>query len=208
MKSSVLFATVCLLACGSASATVVLTISNPAVGVLTNIADSTGTTANGLSWGIVVDAQGNGFASSTLFGPSAGLLLQSNFTGVSLPGSDDVFFFDSAVVTAMTPGPRGGSGSITSFFGLNLNSALGVSTGDAFAIVWFDRGFGTGSTSTADTRWGFLTDPSFVLPPDGANQPYYSLFTGVDPVRPVPTPEPSALILSLLGVLPFLRRRR
>jgi hypothetical protein len=210
MKIPAVLLAVCVSLASShfASATVTLSLGNPAVGILTNLADSTGNAASGLSWGVVVDTAGDGFDISTTFGPGAGLQLVTNKSGVALAGSDDVFFYDAAFGTATTPGTEGGTGSATNFSSMVLNGTLGVSTGDLFAIVWFDRGFGPGFTANSETRWGFYTNAGLVLPADGANQPYGSLFVGPDPVRPVPVPEPSAPLLGLGAALSLWFRRR
>jgi hypothetical protein len=220
MKTAALF-TACVSLAGShlASATVTLSFSNPVTGALTNLADSSGSNANGLWWGIVVDAAGNGFDASTTFGPGAGLQLATNRSGVALGDSDDVFFFEADFPTVTTPGSgQGGPGSVTTLTSLVLNAGLGVNAGDLFAIVWFDRGFVPGSTADSGTRWGFYENPGLVMPPDGYNEPYYSLFLGPDPVRSVPAagsgpepvaaPEPSATLLGLGSALLLWRRRR
>jgi hypothetical protein len=128
-----------------------------------------------------------------------------------MPGSnDDVFFMNTAISTSTLAGAEGGPGTATSFSGLVLNSALGVNQGDAFGIIWFSRDVTPGSNFLPSSRYGFLAIAGLNLPAEGSNQVYTSLFVGADPVRPANliVPEPSALLLSLLGVLPFLRRRR
>lgn len=194
---------------GSASATVTLTISNPAIGVLTNISDTALSNANGLLWGVVVDASGNGFSASY----GAGLSLANNLNGSLMPGStDDVFYFNSNI-TATTPGGQGGTGSITAISGLVIGN-LGVNAGDAFALIWFDRSATAGSTLANGSKYGIVTDPLLVIPADGANQPYASAFVGADPIRPTnqtfgtAVPEPSAALLGAIGALGLLRRRR
>ena len=119
---------------------------------------------------------------------------------------------DLAIQTVTIPSPEGGPGSVTTLTSMLLNSALGVGTGDPFAIVWFDSDLGSSTVMNFGDWFGVYTNPNLILPVDGANQPYFSNFVGPDPVRsaniPWIFPEPSSLMLSLLGVLPLLRRRR
>jgi hypothetical protein len=220
MKSPILLAAAaCLLSSGMASATVTLAMSNPGTGVLTNIANFTGTVTNGLHWGIVVDSAGDGFDFNSS-SPNQAFTLATYSSGVAFPNSDDdVIFMDFSIVTTVLPGGQGGPGSITTLAGVVLNFTIGagVNTGDPFALIWFDDNTGVAGVMDANDHFGVFTTAGgatapFVLPADGATQPFAVNFVGADPVRAANlrwiAPEPSSLLLSLLGVLPVLRRRR
>lgn len=208
--------------CSFANATVTLTISNPATGVFNSLAPSSSATAtNGLLWGIIVDADGDGFESGLYEG---GWTVSSSLTGVAIPGSTgDLFFLAAASnTTVTTPGGQGGAGSVVAFNGLNISAdPLGnatVNTGDAFAIIWFDSGISIGSSIVAgSTRFGLYQNAGFVLPSNGNNQSFASLFStaGAEPVRQASLtfggaviPETSTSLLGAIGALALLRRRR
>ncbi|BCU76064.1 hypothetical protein [Luteolibacter sp. LG18] len=202
-----------------ANATVTLTISGVGTGALTSLADSSSSTANGLVWGIVVDASGNGFDTANYQG---GWTLNTTAGGILMPGSgDDVLYIaTSNNLTATSLGTGGGVGSAISIAGLTLNGGLGVQgsgstlgtvAGDSFAIIWFDRTTLLGGTVAGGSKFGIVTDPGLKLPGDGSNVGYNPLFTSVDPVRPTNltfVPEPSAALLGAFGALALLRRRR
>ncbi len=189
-----------------ASATVTINFNNPfAGGVSSNLADTLGNVSNGLYWGVIVDTDSSGFLTSyddftlaqntTLILGSGGapttnvLILADSFT------TDTSAFLEGDVVTT------GGNGGVTAITDTPL--ANGVTTGDAFRLVWFDP---------SGTEAGFLSDPSFLIPTDGASGDFDSPFVGTDPVRAATgitiVPEPSALLLSAFGVLGLLRRKR
>ncbi|MFT3991126.1 MAG: hypothetical protein QM680_06915 [Luteolibacter sp.] len=85
----------------------------------------------------------------------------------------------------------------------NLYLENGIQAQNAFLLVWFDP---------SGTSAGYIEDSSFTLPEDGALQDYDTVFLGEDPVLTATgitfVPEPSSTLLSLLGLLPLLRRRR
>jgi len=190
----------------SATGTVTLSFNAPFTGgVSSNLANASGTVTNGMSWGIIVDANGNGFSTSyDLVSFSSGQHALS-VGGVS---SDDVLIISTDLTqntSAFLEGDlttSGGNGGVTSI--TNLAYSGNVASGDVFHLVWIDP---SGNTA------GSLADASFVLPSDGSSSDAFAAaFVGTDPVRPATgitfVPEPSAALLGGFGALGLLRRRR
>jgi PEP-CTERM motif len=199
----------------------------------TGFGDNLANIDDGLIWGIVVDTTGNGFATSNW---SAGFDYSGgNTTGIALVNSlgvmtDDVLFINSTVTSNLNSaadGAAAGVGRVNSInsveFGVatTYNGASGtnptVGAGQAFAIIWFDRGIALSSTSSSGQRFGLATSgnivsPAFTLPgSSGANADYAPAFAGADTLRTTAfalIPEPSTFLLASLGVLGLLRRRR
>ena len=177
---------------------------------LTNIADEAGSTASGLSWGILVAEIGSDFSS-----PLSTALGLSTADGSELaPGFR---FFDSGQTTAEIPvGPLAGSvGVITATDPIDASPFTpGIDTGDSFALIWFERGFSAGDTLQAGDNYGILTNSNFLVPADGSSLvPFDENFSDVDPIRSASLvvqsiPEPSSLLLVGLSTFVFLRRRR
>lgn len=207
-----------LLCAVSSQATVTLQFST-ASAKLTNIQNAAGNATGGLRWGIVVDTSvaQNGFDSSgTSYDgfsfPSAGSgLMLSKGDGSGL--TDDYFYFASSGNTTLASagGTDSGTNVISSLAGLPLTG--GVQAGQQFALIWFDT-----TTSNDGDKYGFLTNPAFVLPSDGNTVNFNTAVLGADPVRlasnvfgegPAVVPEPSRLMLLGLGFFGlFFRRRR
>ena len=222
MKNKLLVTISSLALAASVNATVTLTLSNPAIGVLNSLAPSTAATAtNGLLWGIIVDADGDGFEQASYNG---GWTLATTLTGFAIPGSSgDLFFLAASNNTTVTAvGGQGGAGSVVAFNGMNISAdASGnptVNTADKFAVIWFDTGVTVGSTVVNNTtKFGFYANNNFALPANSANQSYASNFSaaGAEPVRQASltfggeaVPETSTSLLGALGALALLRRRR
>ncbi len=205
-------------AASSSAATVVVQFSAGTATVATGFADALGSAAAGLAWGIIVS---NGDA---VFSPVPEGFMLSTTTGLGTNGtqlgvSNDYFFGSSVLTAAQATGGEAGTlgkiGQLTA-----ITKGVGAVTGSAFALVWFDRSVTSATgTVTGGTKYGLLTDPSFVIPADGVTQ---SLATAAalnggasgDLVKPANTftvqgvPEPSAALLGALGALGLLRRRR
>lgn len=212
MKVKQLCAAAFLAACGSAFGSVTLGFSAEEVSGLANAA---GVASNGLYYGVIIDAGGNGFTGSYL---DIALALDTTYilnSSVTSLATDDVLVtggfqtFESSA---------DGAGSIFTVGPFDLLTGLAggaaINTGDVFRLVWFDGG-----------KVGTLADASFTIPADGALQDYTAPFVGVDPVRTAGlaysgtaaqstgagfeiVPEPSSALLGALGALGLLRRRR
>ena len=167
-----------------ASATVTFQFSLPfSGGIASNLANASGVVTNGMRWGIIIDTAGNGFANAAAnydaYAPGVGT---AGFLSVGGTVTDD--YFIPGTLTQDGSGflegdftTPGGSGAILDDLG-NISLTNGVAAGQHFALVWFSN-----NTSANGSRYGFLTDASFVVPGEGATVDFSSLFVGVDPVR-------------------------
>lgn len=189
--------------------------------VLTNLQNSAGLSNQTLVWGIVVDTGNNGFLSG-LYGNnglsftdnSAGGLPNGQFLSIANGGleTDDRLYISTNLMTLSGTGDNStGFARPTNLSGLNYTN--GVTQGDAFALIWFDVTSKTGQTVELGAKYGFLTNPGFVIPADaGSSVSFATLFTGADDARPanlaLGIPEPSAALLGAIGALGLLRRRR
>ena len=200
------------LASSSAHAAVTLQFSvpfSPGSGVANAFALASGTPSNDLFYGIIVDGTRNGFLATydpVMFAVGSANGNAGNLLGNGGVLTDDRLYFaqdrtaDNSALTEGDFSTTGGTGGIS---GLTLDFAGDVNAGDPFAIVWFD-------SNGVDA--GLLTDPSFLIPSDGAIADNSSPFVGEDSARPANditlVPEPSTLLLSAFGVLGLLRRKR
>ena len=176
-------------------------------GVLSNIADETGDTSNGLVWGILVAESGTDFSS-----PLTDLGLSAVDGAQLAPGYR---YFSGGLTTNFTVsldgGPNAGVISATDTIDATDYNP-GVDSGDRFALIWFQRTFAEGGMVSAGTNYGLLTNDTFNLPSDGASdQPYEGEFVGADPLRSATlavVPEPSTALLAFLSLAGLLRRKR
>ncbi len=174
---------------------------------LTGLADKDATEGtDGLTWGIVIDADRDGFGSFEAF---LGLSLDD---GADL-GINDYFF--NGGTTTTVPGSQGGPGAAillneADFY--NTPGVTGVNADDPFAVIWFESSLSSGSEVSPGDFYGLYENAGFLLPPDGeATTDLAALSAGADPVRPANlafVPETSTLSLMLLGGLVALRRKR
>lgn len=210
MKYSSLICSIFLVLPASATITLQYTDFSNA---LTGISDSAGTSpVNGLTWGIIIDTDGDGLPTEggepALIG-SLGLNLKN---GADL-GSNDLFIFGGA--TIFWPlGPESGNGSITTANDMDpyAFSAEGVSANDPFYLIWFNTGIVADSVLAPGTNYGLIEKGEFLLPGDGTpTTSYASLFAGEDPIRAAEfqlVPEPSTMFLCIVSGASLLRRRR
>jgi len=193
---------------GVANAAVTLQFSTTSI-FATNFANGAGVGGSQMVWGIVVDASGNGF-STTSYTP--GFNYTGNLsTGAVFTGTDDVLYLAPAVMTLTTNTNDGGA------IGLNRITTLtslvmtgNVSTGDSFAVIWFDK-TAVGGASAGGDKFGIFQNAAFVLPADTATQSFASVFTGADSLKTMTgqlVPEPSVALLGALGAFGLIRRRR
>lgn len=227
MKSK--FATIITLAAAINAATAAVSLNFSAdfeSGISQNLATSAGVPSNGLKWGVLVDGTGNGISRSngttgTKYDVLPGGLVAGQYV-LSIGGvdTDDILIIatTTTVDTSLTGGVEGDGitgGGVGGIYDINVNLANGVTTGDAFYVVWFDG-----------LRGGTLGDATFTIPSDTFAVNYGEPFVGVDPVRSAglgytgtsPTanpaggiafvPEPSAALLGAIGAIGLLRRRR
>ena len=203
-----------------------LTFTNSGLGAYaTGFGDAASNISSGLIWGVVVDNDGDGFdvgnwdAGFTYTGGNtSGIPFSLTTTG--LP-SDDLLFINTSVTSNLSSNADGaviGTGRVNSIVSVTFGSQL--AGGEAFGIIWFNRGIALGSVSADDQKYGFITSgtnaaPAFLLP--GATSDtidYSAAFAGPDPVKTasftlgVAIPEPSAAILGAIGSLGLLGRRR
>lgn len=233
-KISKIFILSILLSVASPAATLIFTDFGSSFRA-TGFGDSSSNITSGLTYGIVVDTTGNGFATSNW---TAGFTYTGgNTTGIALVNSlgvmtDDVLYLHTSQTASLFGGPLDGgavdgTGLATTMTTVTYGTAAGyngatgtaptVAGGQAFALIWFNRGIALASTSSAGQMFGLATagtisTPVFTLPTGGGDTADYSLaFQGADPVKTTTftlIPEPSTFLLASLGVLGILRRRR
>jgi hypothetical protein len=201
----------------SASATVTIQFNESFVGgIPSNLANSAGVISNGMRWGIVVSTTDGTFAGGgTNYDPYAAGPATAGFLNQGGAASDDYYIpgtltADGSILVEGDFSTAAGNGSIVDDLVVSLTN--GVSLNDKFALIWFSD-----NTSSNGSKYGFFTDPTFVMPADGSTTGYGSPFVGNDPTRtasftfggPTVVPEPSRLMLLGLGVFGlFFRRRR
>lgn len=222
-----------LLSLGSAHGAITVAVSNTS-SVLTNLTvDGTSNTQR-LVWGIIVDADGDGYDTGSYIGSTTGAILSTKLGPQSLyisttTASDDVLYLAGAVFSVAGTGD-GSTGLARPLSATNIALTGNVGVGDNFAIVWFDLdnldlGGSTTIVATANTtvptlaeglKYGVLTSSgaiSHTIPTDGQTRDLTANFTGADVQRTATfalaaVPEPSAALLGMLGALGLLRRRR
>ena len=192
-------------------------------GIPNNLANGSGTVTDGMRWGIVVSTTNGSFAGA---GPLAANSYDAYLAGSSAAGflsvggvlTDDYFIPGTLTTDASglygsgDNGTTPGSGSIIEDIGVTYTN--GVSTNDVFSLIWFGS---AANASTAGSKYGFFSDPSFVLPSDtGATVAFGTPFAGNDATRTASNtfqtiaavPEPSRVLFLALGCMGFLMRRR
>jgi hypothetical protein len=214
-----------LLAASSAFGTVTLTF-NSAGGALTNFTNASTSATSAFVWGIVIDTAGNGFSynQANVRYDSAGVTytgssLQSLnllVNGVAGGASDDVLFLSlnrmNIIGAAGADGAPEGVNRVTGIASVPFGVS-GIGVGDAFAVVWFDTTVTpAGGAVQGGTSFGAVTVPGFTIPADSATVSFGELFAGPDPAKSmnfaIGVPEPSSMLLGLLGAVGLLRRRR
>lgn len=232
VKSPLFLGPAALIAPGVAgAATMSLQFSQISSNIATNWANGAGEAGKNMAWGIVVDRNGDGLAGSfAVTGVNYGI---GTTTGQSLldasgTATDDMLFMSPISMVTLAANFNGNDGAVS---GQNFISAIvtvpflaGVNTGDSFHLIWFDTDFGSSAATVygapqVGESYGIFSDASFIVPGEGHTTSYSAVFDGVDPLKPMtntwssglaaaPTPEPSSMLLGLLGALDLLRRRR
>ena len=246
MKKLILAAAIVAALTSSTFATVTLTLSNTTA-VLTN-ATISGNTTQRLVWGVIVDGDGDGFdgaggtgtylGNSSLFtGPSTTngtvntqQLFVRSLNGLTAIATDDYLALATGVFS--TTGTGDGSTGFARPLGAIVDVAVGnLTSGDAFAIVWFNiDSIALGATTLGSSANGNvprlegglaygllsgLSSPAMTLPSDGSTVTYANNFVGSDPLRTadftlkvLSVPEPSSALLLLGAGAAFCARRR
>ena len=170
-------------------------------GALTQLSapgESSGT--NGLLWGIVVDARGDGISHLTV------ALDEARSLNDSEPFSAGDYYFHGGTTGTMSAGADTGPGAPFTSGPIEPYAIPAIPSGARFALIWFEAGVQAGDPLLPGTRYGLLEHPDFVLPADGATIDFSPLFTGPDPVRPadrtVSVLPPSDLATSVIRVDP------
>ncbi len=212
MKTPLIIAALALTA-SSALATVTLSFGTTSI-YASNWANGAGVGGSSLVWGIIVDADNDGFDFNGA-GYNPGVSLASGAqvltTGAGNQASDDFLYISPALMqlTANTnDGAAIGMNRVTGIANMAMTGNVG--TGDNFVIVWFDR-TALGGAAQGGDKFGIFGNPAFTLPAESATQPYTSVFGGPEALKPMGftfVPEPSSALLGLLGAVGLLRRRR
>jgi hypothetical protein len=202
------------LSCSDAMATVTLQFSNTSA-KLTNLANELGVVTDGMSWGVLIDTDGDGFdyvPTGTTYTEFANAVVPGLGIYLDMDGGipTDDFLYIGSNLTSTVGGTDGGSGAATSISSVPMGVS-GINAGDAFALIWFANNSGT-----EGSFYGVLEHASFVLPTDGVTQSYAAAFAGADPILTadqvfeassvVPEPGSALYLLGATGLL--LRRRR
>lgn len=176
----------------------------------TNFASKDGTTSNGLVWGIIVSTTNNTFSQLP-----QNFQLGTSLNGILIPGTDDYFIASTNLTAQGTQGDLANPGKITSLNSVAINVAENaITTGNQFAIVWFDTSVTSPTGSLTGGQWyGLMTNAAWTIPAASGTQNISAFFSATpDPVKNADdiqiAPEPSAMLLGLLGALGLLRRRR
>lgn len=226
MKAKLVLASL-VLAASSAMGSVTLQF-NTAEGSLQNFANAAGVGGTAMVWGIIIDTADDGFdfnAANTTY-DSAGTTYTANtlinlnllVNGSAAGPSDDVLYLSNLLMNvqaAAADGMPAGTNRVTSIAGLPWGppTAPNIGLGDDFAVVWFNNTTApAGGQIVGGTKFGAVVNPGLTIPADGSLTSFATLFTGVDQLKqPTLTwgvPEPSSMLLGLLGAVGLLRRRR
>ena len=199
----------------ASAGTVIIQLSSGTSTIATGFADASSSAASGLVWGLIIS---NGDTVFTDITPGFQLAVTTNTgtNGTQIGTSNDWYFGSSVLTSTQATGTEAGAlGKIGSLGSINLGT--GAVTGSRFAVVWFDRGItAPESTIPGGTKYGLLTDSTFLVPASGVTSNLSGFFAAAnDPIKPANTvtvasavPEPSAALLGAVGVLGLLRRRR
>lgn len=160
---------------------------------------------------LVIDTGNDGF----------GAVKEGFFQIGSTLGNDDFIDDDNDLIYNIVASTTSGPGGSRLFAGDGANIALtdsipaGVaSTGDRFAVYWFNITAGSVSVIAGD-RYGIATDDTWILPEDGEPLPGDTVSTivlsgaaAVASLTVQAIPEPSSIALLGLGAFGLIARRR
>lgn len=185
-----------------AKASVTLTVGTAGWG------NNTTTNVNGMTWGVLINSSGSSFDGntiSTLQSALQGFSIPALPTGASTPvqiGTTGFYFAEAQSLTSSSGPPTFTNG----YMGTDQFNLTGVSSGNAFGLLWFSEG-----TTTSGSHFGFQIPTGInTLPSDGS-----TITSGINTTPGLGSytigaaPEPSRVILAALGLgFIFLRRRR
>ncbi len=154
---------------------------HPIGGIASNLANAAGVVTNNMTWGIVIDTSGNGFSAS--YDPYAGGVATAGYLSSGGSVTDDYYVPGTTTVDGTNSGylegdlsTVPGNGSILDDLTVTLSGA--ITSGKPFALIWFSN-----NTSANGSKYGFLTDATFLLPGDGNTTEFGKPFVGNDPIR-------------------------
>ncbi len=181
-------------------------------------------------WGMVIDANGNGFSATDLTPYSSFGNISANANGIVLSTtagtSDDVLYISSNLMNLTTNTTDSGTVGLNRVTNMtNLVYGNGVTAGDRYRLIWFDvTSFGGASQGV---KYGMFELPSASITVSAGNSipgntigadpgtyNYGAAFAGADAPKSmsmtigVPVPEASTSLLGAIGALALLRRRR
>jgi len=139
-----------------------------------------------MRWGIIVDTNGDGFDPGEYDGEFD--LNVSGFLKRKGVETDDYYVAHPDAAVTSTSGAAaddpGGAGTITVIASVPYGGATNIAAGNPFMLVWFV------SDASVGELYGVLGNTSgtanFVIPAEGATQPYTGFFAGStpDPIKP------------------------
>lgn len=180
------------------SSAVTLQLSAFGAGGQVILGNGAGAATNGMSWGILVDTNANGFADFSTV-TTTGSAYSNGFLG----GSDDFLILSSNLTAAF----GGSNGSATQ---LQFNLGGDVTGDENYGIFWFSS-VAAGATIPLGSSYGLITNPALVVPTSNSaviNTTAIRSATVNSATQIFGIPEPSSALLGALGALGLLRRRR
>jgi hypothetical protein len=208
-KTSILSSFILLALANSACATVSLTFSNTGTSAIADgYSNSSGTPTTGMTFGLVVDTDGDGFSAGSWNAFDA---LSSGFLTVGGIATDDYYVIGTSdyngggFLTEDGSSFGGDAGSIVDMLGINV-LAESLAT-KSYGILWLE------TDTSASSYYGFL-DSTLLMPSDGVTGDVSATLSELTPgsashqIQAVPEPATYAAIAGLLALGAVMVRRR